>query len=219
MTYLHCPRCRLAIRYRAHYLTLTNCPRCLAHAAITAPLFASPLNGAEMQAARPRAPAARARWRSALVTDRAHGGTAPAVVGDRVTVLPRSPRVSAAARDAVRQRADELGPERTADACLLVSELATNAFVHGRGVIRLSIAMQAALAHFAVHDDGDGTPRLAAHPGEQGGWGLQIVDRVAARWGIQTDSTLVWFELHAPTRPADADVEDRAVIATASRAD
>ncbi len=57
MIYLHCPRCRLAIACRADYLMLTNCPRCLAHAAIVAPLFTSPLNSAELHAAQPRAPA------------------------------------------------------------------------------------------------------------------------------------------------------------------
>lgn len=50
MTYLHCPRCRLAIKCRAHYLMLTNCPRCLARAAITSPLFASPLSATELPA-------------------------------------------------------------------------------------------------------------------------------------------------------------------------
>lgn len=44
MTYLHCPRCRLTIKCRAHYLMLTNCPRCLARAAIASPLSASPLH-------------------------------------------------------------------------------------------------------------------------------------------------------------------------------
>jgi hypothetical protein len=50
MTYLHCPRCRLAIRCRAHYLMLTNCPRCLARARIVSPLFASPLDAHELHA-------------------------------------------------------------------------------------------------------------------------------------------------------------------------
>jgi hypothetical protein len=50
MTYLHCPRCRLAINCRAPYLTLTHCPRCLARTAIPTPLFASTLNGHELRA-------------------------------------------------------------------------------------------------------------------------------------------------------------------------
>jgi tRNA G26 N,N-dimethylase Trm1 len=50
MSYLHCPRCRLAIKCRAHYLTLTNCPRCLARAQIVSPLFTSPLTARELHA-------------------------------------------------------------------------------------------------------------------------------------------------------------------------
>ena len=49
MTYLHCPRCRLAIRSRANYLLLDNCPRCLARAAIVSPMFSSPLNAMELR--------------------------------------------------------------------------------------------------------------------------------------------------------------------------
>lgn len=48
MTYQHCPRCRLAIRCRAPYLLLTNCPRCLARTGIASPLFCSPLNAREL---------------------------------------------------------------------------------------------------------------------------------------------------------------------------
>ena len=48
MSYLHCPRCRLAIRCRADYLTMRHCPRCLAHAAIPTTLFVSPLNAYEL---------------------------------------------------------------------------------------------------------------------------------------------------------------------------
>jgi len=52
---------------------------------------------------------------------------------------------------------------------LLVSELATNAFRHGDGVIRLTIAVDATRAHFEIHDDGVGAPRMTAAPGEHGG--------------------------------------------------
>lgn len=49
MTYLHCPRCRLAIRRRADFLTLDHCPRCLARTAIAVPLFSSPLDALELR--------------------------------------------------------------------------------------------------------------------------------------------------------------------------
>ena len=52
-TYLHCPRCRLAIRQRHRYLSVINCPRCLARAAIVSPLFTSPLNAWELRGGDP----------------------------------------------------------------------------------------------------------------------------------------------------------------------
>jgi anti-sigma regulatory factor (Ser/Thr protein kinase) len=181
MTYLHCPRCRLAIRCRADYLTLTNCPRCLARTAIAVELFASSLTASELQARTPREQRAERNRRRSR--------------SDRVVMLPRSPLVSVAARDAVRDTSGELGSTPTADASLLVSELATNAYRHGQGYIRLHITISDTRARFAVHDDGDGRPALNDDPGESGGWGLQLVDRVATRWGTVAGSSLVWFEL------------------------
>jgi hypothetical protein len=49
--YLHCPRCRLAIKCRVDNPIPVNCRRCLARAAIAVPVFASQLNGAELRAA------------------------------------------------------------------------------------------------------------------------------------------------------------------------
>jgi hypothetical protein len=49
MPYQHCPRCRLAIRSRASYLMLENCPRCLARAGIPTPMFVSPLNATQLR--------------------------------------------------------------------------------------------------------------------------------------------------------------------------
>jgi tRNA G26 N,N-dimethylase Trm1 len=67
MTYLHCPRCRLAVRCRASYLTFSNCPRCIARAAIATPMFTSPLDAHELRVAQratdpePRVPVAHRR--------------------------------------------------------------------------------------------------------------------------------------------------------------
>jgi hypothetical protein len=50
-----------------------------------------------------------------------------------------------------------------------------------------------------VSDCGRGfSPPQAPMPRSDGtgGWGLQLVDRVATRWGVKVeDSTCVWFEL------------------------
>ena len=50
-----------------------------------------------------------------------------------------------------------------------------------------------------VTDDGRGfSPPEAPmpHGDGSGGWGLQLVDRVASAWGVEVDdATCVWFEL------------------------
>jgi anti-sigma regulatory factor (Ser/Thr protein kinase) len=113
--------------------------------------------------------------------------------------LPRSLRVGLAARAAVRGFARELGAESTADACLLVCELATNAYLHGGGEIRLQITLDGEVARFVVSDDGGARFQPITHPDEYGGWGLNLVQRVADRWGIGDAPTHVWFELQAAT--------------------
>jgi len=124
---------------------------------------------------------------------------APAATG-MVLALSRNPEISSAARAAVRAFTDRLGEQHTADACLLVSELVSNAYRHGHGQIRLTIALHNHVARFSVHDDGDATLQPSTDPGEHGGFGLNIVARVSDRWG--TSPTHVWFELHTPSRPS-----------------
>jgi hypothetical protein len=48
-----------------------------------------------------------------------------------------------------------------------------------------------------VTDHGDGFAAPAAPtPGRASGWGLFMVDRLADRWGVDTEGTTrVWFEL------------------------
>ncbi len=41
MPYLHCGRCGLQIRIQAKFMSMDNCPRCLARSATVAPLVRS----------------------------------------------------------------------------------------------------------------------------------------------------------------------------------
>jgi hypothetical protein len=41
MSYLRCGRCGLQIRVQAEYLSIDNCPRCLARSALVSPLVRS----------------------------------------------------------------------------------------------------------------------------------------------------------------------------------
>ena len=87
---------------------------------------------------------------------------------------------------------------------LLVSELITNALVHGYGRPQLVLRINHDCAHVEVFDLGRGTP--ATRPvdvGRPGGRGLRIVDSLATEWGVQEiagDGKRVWFD--APLRTA-----------------
>lgn len=88
------------------------------------------------------------------------------------------------------------------DACLLVSELVTNSIRHadqplGAPLSIRTFALDGAV-RVEVEDRGQGAVSRRADGGE-GGFGLHLVELLAARWGVnQAHGTLVWFELTAP---------------------
>ena len=112
----------------------------------------------------------------------------------RVT-LTRDRSAPRRARDLLREHEGSIGSDRLDTAVLLISELVTNAVVHGRGAIQLTIEAAPRRAHFEVSDEGGGTPAVRREAGPDGGWGLQLVDQLAARWGVRKSRTLVWFDL------------------------
>jgi serine/threonine-protein kinase RsbW len=89
------------------------------------------------------------------------------------------------------------------DGLLVASELVTNAVLHSGCAIDHVIRVRASLSEdhllISVHDPGlsgqEATPRSPAQLGV-GGFGLQIVDRLALRWGAERpDGYWVWAEL------------------------
>jgi anti-sigma regulatory factor (Ser/Thr protein kinase) len=88
------------------------------------------------------------------------------------------------------------------DAPLVVSELVTNSLRHATLPEATSVRVSAALAggslRIEVEDAGTGAGpvRRSANGNRGGGFGLNIVDALAARWGVERDGgTLVWVEL------------------------
>jgi anti-sigma regulatory factor (Ser/Thr protein kinase) len=81
---------------------------------------------------------------------------------------------------------------------LLVSEVVTNAVLHGRSDVRLAVVLAPGVLRVEVGDDNSRRPWVqAADPAALDGRGLAILDAVASRWGVQ-DAALgkvVWFEL------------------------
>jgi len=85
------------------------------------------------------------------------------------------------------------------DAKLLVSELVTNAILHGRGPCSLRICMQENTLRIEVLDGGAGSPepQLEAWTSEHGR-GLQLVNAIATAWGMESlveDGKRVWADL------------------------
>jgi anti-sigma regulatory factor (Ser/Thr protein kinase) len=109
--------------------------------------------------------------------------------------LPRDHGAPGQARALLRRHADGLDRDRLDTAVLLISELVTNAVLHGTGEIRLMIDVGNGDARFTVCDEGGGTPVVRPEPGPDGGWGLRLVGQLAVRWGVHEGRTQVWFEL------------------------
>jgi anti-sigma regulatory factor (Ser/Thr protein kinase) len=109
----------------------------------------------------------------------------------------------AAARRAVVEGDGELPTAVRNDVLLLVTELVTNAVRHGgandNGSLRVEVRRWPERVRVEVLDQGTDVtrvrPRLSR--GESGGWGLVLVDRIAARWGVGRGAsrTCVWFEI------------------------
>jgi anti-sigma regulatory factor (Ser/Thr protein kinase) len=91
------------------------------------------------------------------------------------------------------------------DACLLVSELVTNSIRHAGQPAGAPVQIRATVTdgavRFAVDDLGRGPVRPRAPDfanGAAGGFGLQMLETIATRWGVDhARGTQVWFELGA----------------------
>ena len=112
---------------------------------------------------------------------------------------PRAPeRVRAWLQSAAAWLPEEL--ER--NLLLLTCELVNNSVLHGQAgeqdVIEIEVSRTAAGVRAEVSDPGPGFAPSGRDRAldEPGGWGLVLVDRMAARWGVErSERTSVWFEL------------------------
>lgn len=112
--------------------------------------------------------------------------------------LPRAASAAAVARRAVDGHlAGALPGRRVAELKLVVSELVTNAFLHGRGDITLRLQLDGSIVRSEIVDQGGGFEREVRErgPDDVGGRGLVIVEALASRWGIHEGTTHVWLEI------------------------
>lgn len=95
----------------------------------------------------------------------------------------------------------QVRPEIVDVALVLVSELVTNAVIHGLSNPRLSVEASASGAlHVEVGDDDSRYPVVRGHDnGSLSGRGLRLLEDLASRWGVRPDppGKVVWFELES----------------------
>jgi len=118
--------------------------------------------------------------------------------------LPRSPRSARQARAVVRDYLSATQPRfLDQDAAeLVVSELVSNAVLHAGDASReiaLRMSVENGYLHVEVEDDDPRLPAPKVVPDDAiHGRGLQIIDRMAERWGwtkLNGDGKQVWCDL------------------------
>ena len=91
------------------------------------------------------------------------------------------------------------------DAVLVVSELVTNAVLHGTGTRTLRLVGTPWRVRVEV-SDGNPVPPAARRSGADGGWGIRLVDQLATAWGVSPapngGGKVVWCELTPAVAPA-----------------
>lgn len=125
----------------------------------------------------------------------------------------RTPRSVPMARDFGRKTLERWGlTDRAEDMLLCVSELATNALLHGvpvgRGFLLHMWLLEDHVVRLEMHDSGDGRPVASpTTPVEEArGRGLLLVDALADSWGVgeRDPGKVVWCEFKCAAPPEGA---------------
>ena len=111
--------------------------------------------------------------------------------------IPYSGSSAAVARDDVRRALAGWRDDRVDDAVLLVTELVSNAVIHGQPGLELAIDLDHERVRVSVTDTGSDMPKRK--PTWAGGHrGLEIVAMLSDSWGydeLNAGGKTVWFEL------------------------
>jgi anti-sigma regulatory factor (Ser/Thr protein kinase) len=174
MTYAICPNCGVTLSSPVGVGAPTTCPDCCAKLSRELGALNAPPNGS------------------------GNGHGTPAFEG----VVATGRDAPQAARRCFDTFAEALDDDDSYTASLLLSELVTNAVVHGpadgESMIGLRFAKQDHVLRVDVANEGVAFEPRARRAGQDAasGWGLHIVAELAASWGVdQGQRTNVWFEL------------------------
>jgi anti-sigma regulatory factor (Ser/Thr protein kinase) len=112
--------------------------------------------------------------------------------------LPAEPSSVRHARDFVRDKSAAITESARDAVILMVSELVTNAVIHGLPPIVVMIHGAEWGVQVSVLDDRPDRPVLRPHSLDAtGGRGMQVIDALATAWGVRSHPTgkAVWFIL------------------------
>ena len=120
------------------------------------------------------------------------------------------PAAVALAREFVRQTLERWSLLHFAhDAEIVASELVTNAVLHARTLMRLTLSvMDDGGLRISVFDENPRLPTKAGVPGEAtSGRGLFLVEQLASTWGVEQSSEgkVVWARLGTASNDAQSD--------------
>jgi anti-sigma regulatory factor (Ser/Thr protein kinase) len=128
-------------------------------------------------------------------------------VEDVVTLrIGGGPEAAARARRAIATLRADLDPSLRETLRLLVTELVANSVRHADAdTVTLRVVVGPRAVRTEVTDPGPGfdPSRTGSPRDDHTGWGLFLVESLAARWGVAKAGhlTQVWFELPRPERP------------------
>ncbi|WP_243639282.1 SpoIIE family protein phosphatase [Streptacidiphilus pinicola] len=146
----------------------------------------------------------------ALLLARLGGVPEPTALREERWTLSAEPSAPAYARRLVRRALHDWGQESLLDTTeLLVSELVTNAVRYASAPIGLRLALREETLLVEVADPLPDPPREREAAGtDEGGRGLQLVHRLAHRWGTRAEGEgkVVWFEQMRSDVPGESGV-------------
>jgi len=105
---------------------------------------------------------------------------------------------------------DSFPGDRLDDLVLIVSEVVTNAVLHGAPPGTLGIFLSDALVRIEVSDSSSAAPVLGTfHHESQRGRGMALLDSLSDRWGAVVgpgEGKIVWFEVDRPWSTGEVSV-------------
>ena len=121
--------------------------------------------------------------------------------------LPPEPASAGRARALARERLTAYPDETQTTVALLVTELVTNAILHARTPMQLTMEAQPDHVRICVEDRSRERPEVRHYDADAvTGRGLALVEQLSSSWGIETNSSgkVVWCEVAVDPAAAEA---------------